>query len=466
MKVAAALMMASIRQRFGPSLARRVFLAVMISNIIVGLFIFGSAIINYQDIDLRPGMMWAKRGSYRLNELSTEPEARAFGVAWSKGFFCPTHCYTEVWTRDGKPIYSDRKSVDEPQLIGAHDKARRIVINGENYHLFRHDGPRWSLRMTWRVRTPAHVMLVITTDPQQYLPLMTSFLFLILPLWFAIRRGLLPVQSLARHLNRREAKDLTPLNFTTRYRELKPLVAALDGLLSQLRAKVQREYAFLQDATHELRTPIAVISAQAHILAKAATAPAQQAAKQQIDHALARATHLIAQLSELARVDTQSIKDIQVLDVVQLIKLDLMQMDQAAKARQMDVLLDTPFALLCPLEANTFQSILHNLVNNAIRYARVGGMIVVTLRQEGSSLRLSVADDGPGISLDQRELVFERFYRGLGHEASGSGLGLAIVRQAAARLNAKVELTEGLQGQGCCFSVLIPDQTTKPGVTR
>jgi signal transduction histidine kinase len=81
------------------------------------------------------------------------------------------------------------------------------------------------------------------------------------------------------------------------------------------------------------------------------------------------------------------------------------------------------------------------------------------LRQEGSDLQLYVADDGPGIHLAQRELVFERFYRGVGHEVSGSGLGLAIVRQAAARLQAKLEISDGIGGQGCAFSILIGPQS-------
>ncbi len=222
-----------------------------------------------------------------------------------------------------------------------------------------------------------------------------------------------------------------------------------------------------------------MISAQAHTLAKAATPQAQAAAKQQIDHAMARAAHLIAQLSELARVDTQAVQESQVLDVVHLVKLDLMQMAQAAQAQgmesNMEMVLDAPDTLPHQLEANTFQSILHNLVSNAIRYGRSGrsglnglseqnrGKIVVTLKQESGHLFLSVADDGPGISPAQREQVFERFYRGLGHDASGAGLGLAIVRQAAARLNARVELSEGLRGLGCCFSVWIPAPSAKPG---
>lgn len=72
---------------------------------------------------------------------------------------------------------------------------------------------------------------------------------------------------------------------------------------------------------------------------------------------------------------------------------------------------------------------------------------------------LHVADDGPGISADERELVFERFYRGTGrNDARGSGLGLTIVKQAATRLNGRVQVTPGLDGRGCSFVVEIPGQ--------
>ena len=456
--------LAAIRQRFGPSLARRVFLAIVIANSIVLAFIFSKLIFIYNNIELPANIRLVERGSYRLNELASEQEARAFGAAWQKAFPCRPYCHTEVWTHDGRRIYTAKS--DQPQTMGVHGKASQVVIDGAIHNLFRYDGPRWSLR----IMKP----LVTLSKPEQVVDILSAFfekasiffLFLLLALWFAVRRGLLPLRSLAAHLAQREAGDLAPLNVDLPWRELKPLVAALDGLLLQLRGKVQREYAFLQDATHELRTPIAVISAQAHTLAKAATPQAQAAAKQQIDHAMARAAHLIVQLSELARVDTQAVQESQVLDVVHLVKLDLMQMAQAAQAhgmeRNMEMVLEAPDTLPHQLEANTFQSIVHNLVSNAIRYGRKGGRIVVTLKQENDNLFLSVADDGPGIGLAQREQVFERFYRGLGHDASGAGLGLAIVRQAAARLNARVELSEGLRGLGCCFSVWIPAPSAKP----
>lgn len=454
---------ASGHQRFGPSLARRVFLAIIISNTLFLFFIFIKTILIYQDIKVSAGVRWIERGSYRLNQLTSGQDARLFGAAWEKGFYCPTTCYIEVWSHDGERIYTDRKSPDRPQLIGANGQITRLIINGENHDLLRHDGPRWSLRIATHAPNFSHALRMAAPRRQHYLPPLIFFLFLVPPLWFAVRRGLAPLRALASHLGRREADDLSPLSFHTRYRELQPLVVALDALLLQLRGKVQREYAFLQDAAHELRTPIAVIPAEAHILARASTPLAQHTAKQRIDHAMARAAHLIAQLSELARVDAPSGKESQLLDVVQLVKLDLMQMEQGATARQMKMLLEAPDTLSYPVEANTFQSILHNLVSNAIRYGRVGGMVVVTLRHEGRNLRLQVFDDGRGISPAQREQVFERFYRGLGHETSGSGLGLAIVRQAAARLNARLELAEGLLGRGCGFSVLIPDPADTSG---
>ena len=445
--------------RFAPSLARRVFLAIIAANILLFLIIYIRMNFAVYASDHGAGIRWVERGSYRLNQLETEQDAQAFGAAWQKAFFCTVVCHTEVWTKDGRRIYSDRKWPQDPPLIGLSGQMSNIVINGRNHFLFQHDGPRWSLRITSLQREPSEVLNAVIALPQHHLQLLIFFLFLTAPIWIAVRYGLSPLRTLAAHLSQRKTGELAPLHFNTRYRELQPLVQALEHLLSQLRSKVQREYAFLQDATHELRTPIAVISAQAHLLAKANSPLARHSAKQQIDHAMERAAHLIAQLSELARVDRQTAKENQRLDLVELVKRDLMLMEHAAQARQIEIKFDAPSCLWYHLEAATFQSIVHNLVSNAIRYGKHGGNILLTLRQEGSALLLCVEDDGPGISQAQRERVFERFYRGVGHEVSGSGLGLSIVQQAAARLDAKLEMSNGLDGQGCSFSVSIPPQS-------
>jgi two-component system OmpR family sensor kinase len=97
-----------------------------------------------------------------------------------------------------------------------------------------------------------------------------------------------------------------------------------------------------------------------------------------------------------------------------------------------------------------------NLVDNAIRYGRTGGHAEVSCWREGASAILQVCDDGPGIALEERERVFDRFYRSPGVEATGSGLGLAIVREVARLHDARVELSEGLQGRGVCARFIAP----------
>lgn len=112
---------------------------------------------------------------------------------------------------------------------------------------------------------------------------------------------------------------------------------------------------------------------------------------------------------------------------------------------------------LQPVDLPALESIVHNLLDNAVRYTTAGGNVVVGLRQDGALLHLVVQDDGQGIPATEQSRVFERFYRGLGHAANGSGLGLAIVRQAALRMGGQVRVGEGLNGRGVGFFVSIPD---------
>jgi signal transduction histidine kinase len=240
---------------------------------------------------------------------------------------------------------------------------------------------------------------------------------------------------------------------------LKPLAASLDHLLARLRHKIQRERAFVQDAAHELRTPMAVISAQAHVLATSGEVHRHEAA-QQLDRAIARGSHLIEQMLQLARVDHELSPRVSEVDVARLARQVLAQRAPAAMARSMELSLDAPDLLRHALDVQALHSVLHNLVDNAIRYGNTGGRIVVALRSEAGALLLSVADDGPGIPMQDREMVFERFYRGADHDASGSGLGLAIVKQAVARMFGTVTVQTGLEGRGCSFAVSIPVDRT------
>ena len=103
---------------------------------------------------------------------------------------------------------------------------------------------------------------------------------------------------------------------------------------------------------------------------------------------------------------------------------------------------------------------MRNLVDNAVRYSGAGGRVDVAVEAAGGGARLTVSDDGPGIAADERERVFDRFYRPAGEPEPGSGLGLAIVKTIAQAHGASVTLAEGLEGRGLAVTVSFPPAAT------
>ncbi len=282
--------------------------------------------------------------------------------------------------------------------------------------------------------------------------LLLAFPLVLLPLWIAVRRGMRPLNQLADTVARRGALDLSPLGFTPEHDELKPLATAFDELLARLRAQLQRERAFVQDAAHELRTPMAVVATQAHLLAHAGDEAERRQASAALEAALQRAAHLSRQLLTLATLDEGRDAAEEALDLSPLVEQALAQAAPRALALGLELSLDAPPALPARLDRTAFESVLNNLVDNALRYVPRGGRIAVTLHGDAEALTLRVADDGPGIPPEQREAAFERFWRGAaGSDISGTGLGLAIVRRAALRLGGRIRIEDGLDGRGCAF---------------
>ncbi|MFG6461908.1 sensor histidine kinase [Roseateles sp. DXS20W] len=280
--------------------------------------------------------------------------------------------------------------------------------------------------------------------------LLLAFPVVLLPLWIAVSRGMRPLNELAERVAARDAQDLSPLGLTPRHDELRPLVTAFDGLLARLRGQLQRERAFVQDAAHELRTPMAVVAAQAHVLAHAASDAERHEAAAALDAALQRSAHLSRQLLTLATLDEGRPAADEALDLAAVVQQALAA--QAARALDLglELSLDGPPSLPARMDRTAFESVLNNLVDNALRYVPPGGRIAITLAGGPQGLSLAVADDGPGIPPAQREAAFGRFWRGAaGADVAGTGLGLAIVRRAAARLGGSVHIEDGLGGRGC-----------------
>ena len=239
-----------------------------------------------------------------------------------------------------------------------------------------------------------------------------------------------------------------------RYDDLQPLNDALNSLLTRLREALAREKAFIQDAAHELRTPLAVILAQGHVLVAADTPTARSDAARRLERALVRASHLTRQMLQLAQLEGREQRH-QALDVMNLLRDSIAETTERATERGVEVTLDGPEQLPCESDAQALQCVIDNLLDNALRYGPQPGRIEVTVHSEPGAVTIRVMDDGPGIAPAQWESVFDRFHREQSADESGSGLGLAIVRQAARAMGGDVSLSTGLEGRGCCFAVRI-----------
>jgi len=289
------------------------------------------------------------------------------------------------------------------------------------------------------------------SSPVTLAQLLVGFPLLLLPVWLAVRTGLRPLLRLSQDLAARPPGDLRPLDENQPYRELRPVVRELNETLARLQALLQRERAFLADAAHELRTPLAVIAAQCDTLKRSRDPAACALAAQRLERGLARAMRLVNQLLALARLESNVEHRRSGVDVADIVRDCLAMHADDAQARDIELSYAGPDSLPMESVEHALESVLHNLVGNAIRYGRPRGRVEVNLTAPGDrsgEYALEVSDDGPGIAPAERAHVFERFWRGAAaaSNASGSGLGLAIVQAAARQLGARIDLAQGLKG--------------------
>lgn len=278
------------------------------------------------------------------------------------------------------------------------------------------------------------------------LPFLILFPVLGIAIVFAVRHGLAPLDLLAAGVTTRSAQSLAPIQETGVPEEARGLVHALNGLLVRLGQALEGQRAFIADAAHELRTPLAALKLQMQLVGRAQDADERRAAQAELEAGLARAAHLVDQLLMLARQEPSApvpatqcaLADIACAIVAARAPLALQAgIDLGVKRAAPLILQGDPAALAV---------MLGNLVDNALRYTPSGGSIDVETYEEDSAFVLEVADSGPGIALDERERVFDRFYRVPGSPGIGSGLGLAIVKRIAQSHSATVLLDERAGG--------------------
>lgn len=272
----------------------------------------------------------------------------------------------------------------------------------------------------------------------------------------AVRRGLAPLKRLRGEMDRRGAEDLTPLSKADVPGELGDLVTAFNTMLARLDSGFAGIRRFTADASHQMRTPLSVLRTHAAVLKQAA--PGSIEAKrsiEDIDDAGRRLSHLLNQLLSLARADSTHPERL-VYDAVDLNRLAgrIVSVHEAT-AHAKGVALRLHLAPE-PVDIRTDDALatelLANIVDNAIRYNRPGGQVDVIVARSPAAIR--VEDDGPGISLENRERAFARFIRlDPRADGDGSGLGLSIARSIAETLNLDLRLGDGVHGRGLSVEI-------------
>jgi signal transduction histidine kinase len=220
--------------------------------------------------------------------------------------------------------------------------------------------------------------------------------------------------------------------------------------------------AFLQQASHDLRTPLAAIKGSLDNLTLGVAGELTAKQSRIVDRAtrsVDRLTNLINDILDLSRIETGRTKlEKTNLSLKTIVENSMQEHKPAAEARQIQMeplICDAP--LFIHADASKIERIVGELINNAIKYTPANGTIKVSLEEKDSRARLRVIDSGIGMAPEECHKIWERFYRTTDSQflAKGSGLGLSIAKEL-------VELHEGIievnstKGEGSTFTVLLP----------
>jgi two-component system sensor histidine kinase TctE len=287
--------------------------------------------------------------------------------------------------------------------------------------------------------------------------------FAIIPLavilvYMGLMRGIAPLRLLQDRIHRRRPSDLSPIPATRVPEEVRPLVIAFNQMMGRLEENLQAQQRFIAQAAHQMRTPLTGLKTQTEIALSETDPQQMRLALQLIAESTDRASHMINQLLILARAEASHEKLHQVvpLDLDALARSVTEEWVVRALAKRIDLgYEDCGCSLMINGVPLLLRELLTNLVDNAIKYTPSGGHVTVRTRADRLAI-IEIEDDGIGIPVEERESIFERFYRVLGTDAEGSGLGLPIAAEIADLHQAVIDLESGRDGRGSLFRVRFP----------
>jgi len=427
---------------------------------------------------------FAQRGithSYDLNLLDVAADmGRQLQIEGGALQFQLTPAMSEVLLHNNEDnivyaVWSDQVSgelANQPALIAGDPVLMTLAkrLDGQRYRFDSVTIAQAERRMIVlrEIKNSRFVTIAVATTTHQLSAIMQRILSSMIALGFAIaamsalaavisvRRGLRPVANVRNALVERSPADLQALSLAMAPLELRPIVTGINELMQKLKLSIESHQRFIADASHQLRTPLAVLQGQIEVALRHPDGDQSQTLYKLLGsvHNLA---HLSGQLLSLARLDhfSQHMLAKMECDLEAIIRTIAAQYIIPADKRAINI---SFYLQSCFISGNEMllQEMLKNLFDNAIRYIQRGGQLEVLLQLDGGCAVLQFLDNGPGVSADALERLGTRFFREHPAVAEGCGLGLAIVCEIVELHGGRIDFYNRDGRRGLAINIYLP----------
>ncbi|MFT4184705.1 MAG: HAMP domain-containing sensor histidine kinase [Rhizobium sp.] len=454
------------------TLTRKLFLriapVVVVTIVVIGAFAFNSAtreIDNIYDAQLindaniiwgllrRPLEREPDRAPRQIDDIDFNMDNQ---LAFNEDAddYADAHMF-RAWDNGKIRFYSSTAFLDDvpQQKVGF----TTLTYRGEEWRLYSLPIPDTTIVMEVGEKIALRETLVSNIVLNLFFPLLVLVPVIGFLIWLGINSGLRTIHGLVRQIRTRSPDDLSAIPVEALPRDLLPLGRSINQLLGKLGHSLTLERRFSDLAAHQLRTPQASVKLLLQMLGNSDSEQERQAIIADLVASNNRATHLIEQLLKLARVSHHPLNPTPV-PLYHMVASVLAEFGNIITSRKLDVMLEGDEAAQVETDESLLRLMISNLMDNAIKYTPLAGRIEVSVTPEGDFWRVSISDSGPGIPLNEREAVFQRFYRLDTLHTEGSGLGLAIVADTADRLAATIKLSTPAWGTGLRVDLRLPRQ--------
>jgi two-component system, OmpR family, sensor histidine kinase TctE len=458
------------KRRPTASLRRRLLVSLLVPGLILAVLLGVGGAVLINDVvaathdRLLDGALLAisERVGVEEGEVTVDIPLAAFGMLESQAQ--DSIYYSIVY--DGHIVtgYSDLPLDGQLRLAPGKTVYRDAIYKGQSVRLAAQS--RW----LYGKSKPVLVAIAETTSARRALEhrmllalaLLETALLTVLGVlaWFAVDRGLRPLTDLSDAIDARgvhNALSFDPLDLQSVPTEALAPAIALNALLRRLHDSVGANQRFTADASHQMRTPLAIMQTHLTLARRHIAAPdIVDTALTELDNAVRRLDRMASQLIALARADESTKSSAEPVCDLGLVVPELVaDRFPHALAAGIEIQVERPDGpILIRSPELLVRELAANLLDNAIRYNHKGGSVDVRIGIDQPVTRLEIEDSGPGIPAAERARVFDRFYRIPRTDGpQGSGLGLAIVRAICDRIGASITLGDRLEGAGLLVTV-------------